>query len=165
MDISINIPSFKYDVIRSCCSLKSLTAYGFIWRYKTNPLPKDFIKKKHLLSKQVLQYSKDGELIKTWDSLQQIKDELKLYVSDCCREIISSSGGFIWRYEGNELNPNYSFPLPKTCKSILQLDLNNSIIKEWPSISKAKEFIKGDISSCLKKKTKTAGNYKWKYKI
>lgn len=51
--------------------------------------------------------------------------------------------------------------------SIIQLDKNNNLIKNWKSISEASDVLSIDKSSIvkvLKNKRKTAGNYVWKYK-
>jgi group I intron endonuclease len=53
---------------------------------------------------------------------------------------------------------------------ILQLSLNNELIKEWDSIAEACISLKligknGDIQSCCNKKQKTAFGFKWNYKI
>lgn len=59
------------------------------------------------------------------------------------------------------------------CKQILQLDIENQLIKEWNSISEASTYysyisnlasIRSSISCCLTGKTKTALKFKWKYK-
>jgi len=54
-------------------------------------------------------------------------------------------------------------------KSILQYDLQDNFIKEWPSISEAylslnKKITNGCINLACKGKIKTAFGYKWKYK-
>jgi hypothetical protein len=54
-------------------------------------------------------------------------------------------------------------------KSILQYDLQDNLIKEWPSISEAylslnKKITNGCINLACKGKIKTAFGYKWKYK-
>lgn len=52
--------------------------------------------------------------------------------------------------------------------TIIQMDLNNNFIKEWPSIRKAGYDIAGTngetIRKCLKELQKTAYGFKWKYK-
>jgi group I intron endonuclease len=59
------------------------------------------------------------------------------------------------------------------CKKIIQLDLQNNIIKEWPSIAEASRHysyisnyssIRSSINCCLRDKTKTSLKFKWKYK-
>lgn len=59
------------------------------------------------LSKQVLQYSKDGEFIKEWVCAYEVQRELKIsqsHISKCCRGTQKTSGGYIWKYKDiNEL--------------------------------------------------------------
>lgn len=50
-------------------------------------------------------------------------------------------------------------------KCVLQYDLEDNFIKEWTSISEASRSVKGDVAAVLAGKQKTAGGYKWKYKI
>jgi hypothetical protein len=50
---------------------------------------------------------------------------------------------------------------------ILQFDKNDNFIKEWESCSIAANVLnlnKTSINSCLKQRTKSSGNFKWKYK-
>ena len=50
---------------------------------------------------------------------------------------------------------------------ILQYDLNNNFIKEYPSLTTASKYLNIDcstITKCAKNKRKTAGGYIWKYK-
>ena len=51
-------------------------------------------------------------------------------------------------------------------KKINQYDLNNNFIKQWNSIKEANEITnicRASISSCLRKITKQAGGYIWRY--
>jgi len=53
------------------------------------------------------------------------------------------------------------------CKEIIQYDLENNFIKEWPSIKTAADELnihRESIGNVLRNKTKTSGKYKWKYK-
>jgi predicted oxidoreductase (fatty acid repression mutant protein) len=53
-------------------------------------------------SKKVSQYSLSGELIKVWDSIKDVKNELKInHISDVCNNKIKSSGNYYWRYFEN----------------------------------------------------------------
>lgn len=52
-------------------------------------------------------------------------------------------------------------------KGVLQCDLNNNIINEFPSITEATKFLNKSshsIANCLACRTKTAFGYMWKYK-
>ena len=51
--------------------------------------------------------------------------------------------------------------------SVIQCDLNDNIIKEWESASKASnelQIVQSHICACCKGKRKTTGGFKWKYK-
>lgn len=55
----------------------------------------------------------------------------------------------------------------KCSKAVLQFDLQDILIKEYPSTRQAERetgFAQGNIVKCCKGKYKTAYNYKWKYK-
>lgn len=52
-------------------------------------------------SRKVNQYDLQGNLIKTWNNMGEIKRELGLNhcgISDCCRGRQHTAGGYIWRY-------------------------------------------------------------------
>lgn len=55
----------------------------------------------HPLSKPILQFSKDGELIKKWNSITDIKRELGINIGNicqCCKGRRKTVRGYIWRY-------------------------------------------------------------------
>lgn len=55
----------------------------------------------------------------------------------------------------------------KKSKSVLQFDLNNNLVKEYPSIRQVERetgFANQNIVNCCKGKLKQAYGYKWKYK-
>ena len=61
---------------------------------------------------------------------------------------------------------DYNLIAQKTRKKILQLDLNDNIIKEWDGIrvaSKQLSLSVSNISKCCNNKAKTCGNYRWKF--
>ena len=57
--------------------------------------------------------------------------------------------------------------MEKKSKTILQYDLQDNLIKEFPSIMQVYRelgFSDGNICDCCKGKFKTAYGYKWRYK-
>jgi nitrous oxide reductase accessory protein NosL len=88
------------------------------------------------------------------------------------KQSISNKG--ISRNKGNSFAKGHILPLEsisnivkKRKKIIYQLDKQDNIIKEWPSIKEASLELKiqsSDINNCCKGKNKTAGGYKFKYK-
>ena len=62
-----------------------------------------------LKKKSVLQYSLDGKLLQQWDSATDASLTLGISrsgISDCCRDKIQTSGGYVWRYAYNADNIN-----------------------------------------------------------
>lgn len=54
-----------------------------------------------LLSKQVEQYDKNGNLIQVWLSASEVERQLSYdqgHISKCCRGKLKTYKGFIWRY-------------------------------------------------------------------
>lgn len=146
---------------------------------------------------RIKQFDKEGNLLKIWESIAAIENELGLsnsHISGCCngRRGRRTLGGFIWRYEKDDFNThpttsqfniteaqkkalslrqkgsNNVMALKKgklhpSAQSILQLDDDNNIIKEWETIKEAQEKLNiSNISRACKKGYKTKGYY-WKY--
>jgi len=54
------------------------------------------------ICKSVLQYDKEGNFIKEFDSAKTAAKELNLYpnnITSCCKGNLKSTGGFIWKYK------------------------------------------------------------------
>ena len=83
----------------------------------------------------------------------------------------------VWNLEWctNEYNHNYGTRNeraglaqtnhPSTSKSVVQLDLLENFIREWPSAMEAQRngFHNGNINSCCKGRYKTHKGYRWMY--
>ena len=53
-------------------------------------------------SKPILQYTKDGELLKEWFGAKEVERVLGIYqgnITKCCQGKLKSAGGFVWRYK------------------------------------------------------------------
>jgi hypothetical protein len=94
-------PRYIRDFASGHCG-KGKTYGGFIWSYeKKNKIPK-FEKK--INYKEIHQYSKNGKYIKTFDSIKQAAEEIKIHqggISKCASGVKGqpTAGGFIWKYE------------------------------------------------------------------
>ena len=56
-------------------------------------------------SKIVLQYSLDGTFIKEWKSTKDVQRNLGFdnsHISECCRNIIKTAYGYLWKYKNEE---------------------------------------------------------------
>ena len=55
-------------------------------------------------AKRVKQFDIDGQYIKTWDAIVDAQKTLNIgHISQCCSGKRKTAGGFIWKYEGDEL--------------------------------------------------------------
>lgn len=58
-------------------------------------------KTKEKLSKKILQFDSDGNFIKIWNNINQIKEELHIkgsHIQDCCNNKRKKAYGYIWKY-------------------------------------------------------------------
>lgn len=68
-----------------------------------NPITKNkhFKKLKENFSKPIIQFSKDGEFIRKWNSAMDVHRELGINqncICQCCKGKYKTAGGYIWRY-------------------------------------------------------------------
>ena len=57
---------------------------------------------KNLCSKAVLQYDKNHNLIKEWNSINEIERNLNIFhgsISKCCQGKLKSTGGYVFKYK------------------------------------------------------------------
>ena len=151
--------------IASCCRGVSLSANGYIWRYKDEFLEID-LDKLNYQKRKVKQYDLKGNFINSYDSIKEaaIFGFNEGNIQDCCVYRLKSHRGFIWRYFEDLPPSKYK---NKTIKSILQYDMSGEFIKEWDSISSASKELKigsNCITTCCSGKYKSSGGYIWKYK-
>lgn len=70
-------------------------------------------------SKPILQFSKEGDFIRKWDSATQVERELGFYqgyISSCCKGKEKSAYGFKWFYHYKSLWKRKHIPLIKQTK-------------------------------------------------
>ena len=59
-----------------------------------------------MLSKKVNQYDLEGNFIKSYPSTKEIERQLGIQttlISQCCRGLLKTSGGYKWKYADEEL--------------------------------------------------------------
>ena len=81
------------------------------------------------------------------------------YNEEARKKISIGRKGIVFSQEQKNLMSKNQWKIRK----INQLDLDGNFIQQWNSITSAKSHIGGDINSCLRKKQKTAGGFKWEY--
>lgn len=121
--------------------------------------------------KPISQYTLNGEYIRTFKGLREAERHFNKNYDCGIRSAATETSnqktafGFQWRFTDSTENIEKVTFINGKAKEICQYDLEMNLLNTFSSISEAKRFLKkGDISSCLRGKTKTAGGYIWKYK-
>ena len=122
--------------------------------------------------KPVLQYDLQGNFIAKYPSVRQAALDLDLNTSNinsCCHGKRNYVGDWQWRFEDSNLPLQKIEVIEKIIikKIIVQYDLNDNFIAEYPSALEAKRqtgIHNGNIGECCRGKRKSAGGYKWKEK-
>lgn len=126
----------------------------------------------------VLQFSLTGEFISEYQSASKAAQQINktcASITNQCKGTTKKCGNYLFVYKKDyDLNPHIiqdkikELSNKKTrAKPIIQLNLNNEIIKEWPSCTEAAKQLGVAISSinnCLRGIRKTCKNSKWIYK-
>lgn len=147
---------------------------------------KRMLKNRIYNTKNILQYSKEGNFIKEWASINKASEDLKIDSSNILRAlqgICKSSGNYIWFYKEEfteELLYNKILRLStkyiqseETKRKIgeaatkkISSYLNGEFIKSYNSAKEAARDVKVDpsnISRAARGLAKTCGGYEWKY--
>jgi hypothetical protein len=95
---------FNDSNVQLCCSGRQKSHKGSIWRYSEDSAPNKY---KNKTIKSVIQYDKNMNKIKVWDSISSVTKELDIgsnSITTCCKGKYKSAGGFIWRYKYESTN-------------------------------------------------------------
>lgn len=124
-------------------------------------------------SRPVVQFSFEGEYLEEFISVASAAILLGLdrkTILDAANGTYKTACGFLWRYkdewDGKKLD-EYVKPESKRIKSVLQLDLEGHIVKEYKSVteaSKATGIARTNISNCLIGNVHRCSGYQWIYK-
>jgi hypothetical protein len=131
--------------------------------------------------KAVLQFDKDGNFVKEYDTAREAAKEVGISLDNirrCLKGETYSAGDFQWKvkeeissillnkgeYKVSPLKKNYKYTGVRG--GILQFDLEGKFIKKHRSIIKAARFIgksPSPISKSLKKSKSTSYGFQWRY--
>lgn len=115
------------------------------------------------LSRAVCQLTLDGEFIKTWDSLADIRRSGQYNVPNIeltCQGINSHSYGYLWVFK-EDYDPNKKYkwnPPEKLYRPVVLLDDNNNVIREFVSVAQASRDMHVD-----RKTVRDACNSVWEH--
>ncbi len=95
--------------IAQCCAGKLNTAYGYIWKYKTEDvysLKIDPPQKFHIINKTVYQYTINNDYVAEYASITEASKQTKIgrsTIQNCLCGLSHSAGGYIWTYKNMEV--------------------------------------------------------------
>ena len=129
--------------------------------------------------KPVNQYTKDGKLIKTWNSAAEACKNNPLFnfslISACCRGESSSHRGFVWKFADakdfyqnapKRTSEKIRRAAERLKKPVAQYTKAGDFVKIWPSAYDAARdggFDSTDICRCCNGKYKSHRGYIWKF--
>lgn len=131
--------------------------------------------KRNYKSKTIYQFTKEGEFIKEWDSVNLAAGELKIFCTNICVALKGNnklSGGYRWSYNKDEdFKPLYNgqgkWQISKK-GGVIRIDKLTNEITELKSIRDAAKSINtkntGKISQCCNNKRKSYRGYLWIWK-
>jgi hypothetical protein len=96
---SVILDGFDDGNVQLCCSGKQKSHRGYIWVYSEDIPPTKY---KNKTIKSVLQYDKDMNFIREWNSISMVTKELGIggnSITTCCNGKYNSAGGYIWKYK------------------------------------------------------------------
>lgn len=169
-------------IIIMACKGEYKTAGNYIWRYANEELTEEHltwcnIPQSYSTRKKVCQYLKDGTFVCTYESIEE--SHLKTGINRngiamCCRNEYKTSGGYIWRFYGDEITPEYikwcnSIEQPKEKREkteVVQYTIDGIFIAIYKSLTEAERATgvsRKSISAVCKGNREQAGNFIWRY--
>lgn len=158
-----------FSSICSCCRKEKKNTKNFQWSYEKNDASITDIRNEVIYrERRVLQYDKNENLLQTYSTLSEAATATgiaKSTISNVCKGIGKTAGGFIWRYE-DITNPKDNIVPKHHKKRVAQYDKNGNFIAEYDSLTIASQKTNintGNIGQVCNNKRKTAGGFIWKY--
>lgn len=188
IDASKYINSNNYNIWQ-CCNDRVRYVNNFIFVYskkyyelvENNKLDEYLIYKNEYKNKEkdyveILQFDKNGNLLKEWNSFLEIEKNFNINrnsIKQCCSHKIKTSCGFIWVYKkeyeeiGIDINSHKAKDNSRTIKKrIIQLGRDYNVIKIWNSPAEAQnkgKYTSYKICLCCRLKQKTHKGFIWMY--
>jgi NUMOD1 domain len=139
---------------------------GFVLRYETDTYSGEYAS--YNKSKKVSQYTVEGILVKTYDTLTQAFLETGTSQSEISLSALHKKkfgNNFVWRYEGDIYDGDFTRERQK--KIVHQYNKKGDFLGEFESISEAAKSINltsASVFACVSGAVKTSGGYVWRYK-
>lgn len=140
------------------------TAYGYIWRYKDDPLTKEEIAEFKHFKRAVDQYTVEGELVESFSSLSSAAEKVGVHSASIIQALKGKSSvcaGFVWKDSGEKF-----VPPKKTKRKVQQLTLKGKVMKTFSGVCEASRetgVSQPHISDVCSGKRKSAGGFLWSF--
>ena len=119
-------------------------------------------------NKRVYKFDLKGNFIEEYESIKiagKINNISLQLISFCCYGQRKAAGGFVWRYDKNDLY-KYLFEIKNPEKEVYQFDLDGNFIAKYASCvvaANATNLHKSSIARCGRREYKTYHGFIWKY--
>ena len=161
----------KLHNILSALNGRNRTCGGFQWKYKDSKKEiKPYKTARVYEGKHIYQYDLQGNYIREWQSSYDASHELKIphqHIDRVLNGTRKMTRGYVFTYDKVSKIQKYDANSKAFYHPVLQYTLDNKFIKEWPTIKSAQDAlgITSGIGGCCRGLQKSAGGYKWKYKV
>ncbi len=150
--------------LSQCALMRTKESCGFIWRYVDyDRLPSSQMPEKtHALSKSVHQYDKNGNYIRSFDSISEAAKAISRTTTSLCTALKNgtSCAGYKWKYADS------STRIGVKTKAVIQMSLDGTEIAHFDSVKEEAEALgidKNQIACAARGVHKTSGGFRWKY--
>ena len=166
----------NHSSVTACCNnpQRNLTLHGHIFCYAEDYDTFEIRSKKpHPKCKKICQVSSEGEVLASYDSIQQAAKLNNLsasHITACCKGTRNSIGGYFWSYtdqlESLKIKISSTFKYHSNKLIIYQYTLTNELVGTFKSCHEAAKVVNcaaSSIARCCKGERKTAAGFKWSY--
>jgi hypothetical protein len=164
--------------ICDCLAGRRRTLKNSVWVYDTTPksdivFPGDDYRSKSRPKRAVCQYTVDGTLINSYESIKDAAGAAGIApanISSVLRGDAITAAGFVWAYSTTDVSdvhfPGKQYRSPSSKQAIVQYTLNGNVIKHFDSVNEAARLCSISVSgirNVLNGKNHTAGGSVWAY--
>ena len=161
---AVEITKFSRNSIKAILLKKHIQLRGFVFRYETDPYHGEYAT--FSKTKKISQYTKEGELVKSYPSIVEAFHETGINadtISKCALHKSKFARGFVWRYEGDTYDGNF------TCRElkvvVCQYSKSGDFLAKFPSITLAAKSIQvkeSSVRDCINGHSKTCRGFIWR---
>lgn len=156
----------KKENLSGCCNKKKNvnTVGGYYWIFKQSDKIEPKINKIKTLTKNILQYDLEGNLIKEWYSIKEACISVGVKsLNSALNGVKDNLGGYIWRHKTD----NYRLKIEpsKKLRIVQRMDMDGRLLEELRLIDAGEKYGGStNIVNCCEGRTSTCKGYKWKFK-